>query len=335
MTDPDDYLYDGTGSDPEVEALERTLGVYAHREPLREPPRDTVPLFPPRRRVVRGFVIATSVIAAAAVVALLIRGQLGREAGDPADRSIGATGGMAFAVEQGTTSCDGKPATTGTLGIGQWLETASDAIATVHVSTIGTLTVFGDTKLRVVETSDRAQRVELAAGKIAARVTAPPRLFIVDTPAATAVDLGCAYELSVDDRGTTRLTVTSGAVSLEGRDGTAWVPRGTSVTARQGRGAGLPIATDARPEIRAAVERFDSGDTSAVRAILEAATAADMVTLWHLISRTALPDRADVVHLLETFVTRPFDHDTDAMIAAQPDALEAWREEVAWEWLLR
>ena len=39
--------------------------------------------------------------------------------------------------------------------------------------------------------------LRLAHGRLSARVTAPPRLFVVDTPAATAIDLGCAYDLAV------------------------------------------------------------------------------------------------------------------------------------------
>ena len=52
-----------------------------------------------------------------------------------------------------------------------------------------------------------------------ARVVAPPRVLVVETPAADAVDLGCAYALEVEADGSTRLSVTSGQVALEAGEG--------------------------------------------------------------------------------------------------------------------
>ena len=42
----------------------------------------------------------------------------------------------------------------------------------------------------------------LARGEIRAKISAPPRLFFVDTPSGTAVDLGCEYTLQTDEDGT-------------------------------------------------------------------------------------------------------------------------------------
>jgi len=58
----------------------------------------------------------------------------------------------------------------------------------------------------------------------APRFSAPPRLVIVETASARAVDLGCAYTLSVDAAGGRRLRVTSGWVALETPDGSVYVP---------------------------------------------------------------------------------------------------------------
>jgi hypothetical protein len=56
--------------------------------------------------------------------------------------------------------------------------------------------------------------LSLERGALHARIAAPPRLFIVDTPSAMAVDLGCEYKLDVDAAGNSRLHVTSGFVAL-------------------------------------------------------------------------------------------------------------------------
>lgn len=129
--------------------------------------------------------------------------------------------------------------------------------------------------------------------------------------------------------------MTAGSVSLEGRHGVAFVPHGMIVSAIEGRGVGIPVALDTTSEVRTAIERFDDGDRTSVGTIVEHATAIDMITLWHLIARTQGTDREAVVRALEAIVGRPVDYSVEDMLAASPEALEAWREEIAWEWLIR
>ena len=80
--------------------------------------------------------------------------------------------------------------------------------------------------MRLLETQPTEHRLELARGKMSARIWAPPRLFFVDTPSAVAADLGCAYTLEVDDQGASLLQVTSGWVALELKDRESMVPAG-------------------------------------------------------------------------------------------------------------
>lgn len=315
-----DYLFDRSGHDDEIADLEAKLGAYAHREPLRETSL--------RKRKPVLIAVAFGAVAVAAALALL----LVRTPDDPCSR---ATTGMPFATTRGTTRCGGHAASAGTLPVGTWLETTDGAVASMQIASIGSLTLHGNTRLRVLETSDRQHRLELASGHISARVTAPPRLFVVETPAATAVDLGCAYELSVDAKGTTRLVVTSGAVSLEGAREARWVLHGMEASALEGGALGTPIASKTSAEMRAAIARLDAGDASAVRAVIEHATAIDMITLWHLVPQVQATDREAVVNKLAEYVPIPFDYDVPDMIAASPEALAGWREDVEWEWTLR
>lgn len=317
MTDP---LYDKTGDDPEIAALEAVLGDYAHCAPLREPP--------PRRVRRRTAMIAAAIGAiAVAALAVIVAGRRGEPA-------CGAAGtGFAFAVDGGPARCAGGLAARGTLPVGAWLETAGAATADVRVADIGRLTVFGDSRVRLVGTGATGHRLELARGRIAARVTAPPRLFVVDTPTASAVDLGCAYELAVEPDGRTRLRVTSGAVSLEAGGVAAYAPMDTEVLATPGRGPGTPVAMAASAALRDAVARLDAGDRSAVPAIVAAAGPGDTATLWNLLARTAGDDRAAVFARLDALAPLPPDISADAIRAGDPDAIARWRDALVDRWM--
>jgi hypothetical protein len=218
------------------------------------------------------------------------------------------------------------------LPVGAWLETSGSAVADVRVANIGELTVYGDSRVRLVGTGAAGHRMELARGKLAARVVAPPRLFVVDTPVATAVDLGCAYELAVDDDGRTRLRVTTGVVSLEGHGYIAYAPMNTEVLAVPGRGPGTPVAINAPDRLRAAVARFDGGDAAAVRAIVETAELRDTITLWNLLSRTTAADRAAVATRLDQLSRRPDTVGADDVLAGDADAIDRWRQSLDASW---
>ena len=72
----------------------------------------------------------------------------------------------------------------------------------------------------------------LDRGTIHARIWAPPKLFFVDTQAAVAVDLGCAYTLQVDEKGDGLLRVTSGWVGLEREGRDTYIPEGAVCATR-------------------------------------------------------------------------------------------------------
>jgi hypothetical protein len=315
-----DSLYDKTGGDSEIAALEAVLGDYAHRAPLREPPP---------RRTRRRTTVITAVIGAIAVAAVAVL-VVGRRS-EPDCRDAGT--GFAFAVDGGPARCAGSLAARGTLPVGAWLETAGAATADVQVANIGRITVFGDSRVRLVDTGTTGHRMELARGRIAARVTAPPRLFVVDTPTASAVDLGCAYELTVEPDGQTRLRVTSGAVSLEARGLAAYAPMDTEVLAAPGRGPGTPVARSASAALRNAVARFDAGDHAAIPAIVASAGPGDTATLWNLLARTVDDDRTAVFARLDALSPLPAEISADAVRAGDPDAIARWRDALVDRWM--
>src|SRR5262249_42954189 len=95
----------------------------------------------------------------------------------------------------------GDKARAGRLRVGEWLETDAVSRARIEVGQIGRVEVDPNTRLQLVEARGREHRMSLSKGTIHARIWAPPKLFFVNTPSATAVDLGCEYTLQVDFTG--------------------------------------------------------------------------------------------------------------------------------------
>jgi hypothetical protein len=143
--------------------------------------------------------------------------------------------------------------------------------------------------------------------------------------------------MEVDEAGRTHVRVTSGAVSLEGHGRTAWIPYGHEATADAGRGPGTPVRSDAPAGFRDAVARFDAGEgaggwgVSPLANIVGDASERDAVTLWNLLTRTEGADREAVFKRLDEVAIRPEWVLEDDVLAAQPQALESWRESLAGE----
>jgi predicted anti-sigma-YlaC factor YlaD len=179
--------------------------------------------------------------------------------------------------------------------VGQWLETDPGARARVAVGAIGEVRIEPNSRVRLVDASATDHRLELARGKLSALIWAPPRLFFVNTPSATAVDLGCAYTLEVADNGDGTLHVTSGYVALEHAGRETVIPAGQMCATRRGAGPGTPFMADAPAALRRALDRFDFEKfPGAIPEILAQARAADGVTLWHLLLRAPGPSRAPI-----------------------------------------
>ncbi len=182
-----------------------------------------------------------------------------------------------------------KITATGKLGVGEWLETDNDSAAQVKVAEIGYLDLAPNSRVQLVETKNTQHRIALTRGKVSALILAPPRLFLVDTPTATAVDLGCAYTLEVDAAGASILHVTSGWVSFV-RDGQElFIPAGATCETRKGRGLGIPYYDDAAPTFKSALQTLafekEAKVSSLIHFLLTAARERDSFTLWHLLGR--------------------------------------------------
>jgi len=323
MTGPD-YLWDRSGPpDPDVARLEAALAPLRHRAPLQLP--DTARPRRPRRTAWIG---GGAVLAAAAALALW---WMLRPPAAPA--CAAATDGFRFEAVAGAPRCDGATVARGWLPVGAALETGAGDAVRVDVADIGKVVLGGGSRLALVASSPREHRLALTRGQLHARVTAPPRLFVVETPAATAVDLGCEYELTVGGDGGGLLRVASGLVELEAPGRLVVVPSGAQARLRAGRGPGTPVALASVARLGPAVDRFDAGDQAALAEILASAGPVDTVTLWNLLLAVDGDARGRVFDRLSELSPPPEWVLRDAVLAGDAQALREWRQALEGEWL--
>jgi hypothetical protein len=227
----------------------------------------------------------------------------------------------------------------GRLAVGQWLETDGSSRAQIEVGSIGQVEIDPNTRVRLVETKPTEHRLELAHGKMSAKIWAPPRLFFVDTPAGVAADLGCAYTLEVDDMGVGLLHVTSGWVALQLKDRESMVPAGASCATRPGIGPGTPYFDDASENFRVALAKLDLGYAvdvpdlhSPLEVVLAESRPRDTLTLWHLLSRVEGNDRAHVYERMTALAPPPDGVTREGVLQLNEQMLQQWKDKLETTW---
>lgn len=228
----------------------------------------------------------------------------------------------------------GMASSTDRLAVGDFLETDAASRARITVANIGNVVIEPNSRVKLVGTNPDQHRLSLERGVLQAKISAPPRLFIVDTPSAVAVDLGCAYKLEVDKAGNSYLHVTSGFVALERGGRESIVPAGAICKTKRGGGLGTPFSADTTDKFRAALERFDfsNGGSRAVQTMLENRNFYDMITLWHLLSRVQKADREKIFDALADYVKPPDDITREGILTLDKKMLASWRTEVERTW---
>lgn len=330
----DDYLWDRSGAvDTEIAELEDLLGTLRFDEAM--------PAVDPPAQVRKPSQLWW--LAVAAGVGLVIWGWLAREGAEiappvarmnlPAVNLSGAVAapaspapsGPSWAVTMvsGAPVCDGTPVDDeAALRVGGWLETDPSSRARIQVADIGTLDLEPSSRLRLLETANQQHRVQLERGIVRATVSAPPRVFLVETPHVTAVDLGCEYQLEVAEDGSTWLNVRVGWVSLETKEVVSVVPANTMCRADANGTPGLPLRREASEALVAAAGKFSAGDTRALADVLALVGAGDEATMWHLLSRVPAVDRRTVYDRLVAITRAP--SDAAAVLRVEKHALDTW-----------
>lgn len=146
----------------------------------------------------------------------------------------------------------------------------------INAPSIGTVEVAPHTTLQLVQSSRDHYLLDLRHGSIHAKTTSPPGVFVVNTPKASAIDLGCEYTLSVEPSGVGALHVASGWVELQYGFIQSLVPANAHANIDADGNLSAPVFDDA-PFTAA-----DSLDT-----ILRTARKKDALTLVNLFSRAA------------------------------------------------
>ena len=224
---------------------------------------------------------------------------------------------------------------TGRLPVGEWLQTDGSSRARLDLADIGQAEIGPNSRLRLVPSRANEHRIELARGALRAKANAPPRLFLVETPSAVAVDLGCAYTLDVDDAGGGVLRVTSGWVALERGGRASLVPAGARCATRPGVGPGTPVFEDAPAALKEALNRLDfgNGGANALGTVLAEARVSDALTLWHLLPRVEGPsERRAVTERLSALVPPPPGVTIEGVLALDKAMLDLWWEEIELMW---
>ena len=288
----EDYLWDRSGApDAEIARLEQVLGELRWRSAK------------PRRELWRW--MAAAVAAAAAVVfaigAAIFVARM-HTSGAPTSWKLSLGG------EQPSTVRTGQVITQGT----------------IESEFVGEVRVEPESHLRLLAARSNEQRLALDHGTIHALIWAPPAQFVVDTPAAKTVDLGCRYTLRVEKDGTGFLTVQMGWVAFQWRNLESFIPAGAACTTRPGHGPDTPYFLDAPRGLVGAVTRFDLTNRSEeLEAVLRLARPRDGLTLWHLLERTRGAERADVYERFAALVNLPNGVTRDGILAGDRKAMDA------------
>lgn len=219
------------------------------------------------------------------------------------------------------------------LRTGQILETDEASRARIDVGNIGEVEVGTDSVVRLLEAQPESGSLELDHGTVTALIWAPPRRFIVQTPSATAVDLGCEYTLHVDANGNGWLRVSIGWVAFEKGGHESFVPVDAMALIRQGEKPGTPFYEDASPAFRSALEEIDFGTAgpseaeerkTAFVALLENARKRDAITLWHLLGRTDGAELGQVFDGLAKLVPPPDGVTRKGILSADRQMRDTW-----------
>ena len=187
------------------------------------------------------------------------------------------------------------------------------------------------TRVGLVDPGEKRHRLSLARGVMHATIWAPPGNFVVDTPSAVAVDMGCRYTLEVDERG-------AGPAARRGRLGGLRAPR-AAVARPGGRdaarrapaiGPGTPSFETASPAFAAGARGDRLRPGRATRGARRSSACwprpapRDALSLWHLLTRVEGEDRARVFDRLHALVPAPAGVTREGVLRGERAMRERW-----------
>src|SRR6266853_5213159 len=253
------YLWDGSGEpDPELQRVEKSLARFRHRGEMPDFPVTGFLQSKPSRFAfftsgwTPRFAAATLLLLALTVSGLLLRlapVELSNAQAWDVARLSGAPRVGNFSLASDSSKAQ--------LRVGQLMVTDNSSRASLNVAAVGEIYVDPDSRVRLVESGSNRSRLALELGTIHAAIWAPPGEFVVDTPSASAVDLGCAYTLHVNEDGSGTLRTTLGWVGFHKDGHDSFIPAGAMCMTRRAQGPGTPFFEDASDKLRGALHKFD------------------------------------------------------------------------------
>lgn len=331
-----DYLWDGSGvPDPEVQRLEALLGRFQHTRPTPSFPAIVPPpqkaWIPWRIRWVPMLATAAAAVMIVAVTTLLLHSNKST----PVNMA-----GWGVSVVEGTPQIDLGAVSNQKLPrlvVGQALQTDHASRASLRAEDIGQIDVEANTRLRLLTMGAGLHRIALDRGTIHARIWSPPGQFVVDTPSALAVDLGCIYTLHVDDSGAGLVRTSMGWVGFTLNGHESFIPAGAACATRPKVGPGTPYFEDASPKLQMALARLDFEDQTPqqraadVSTVLGESRKRDTLTLWHLLARVDPADRARVYDRLQKIAPPPAGVSREGILHLDQPMLDRWWNELGFD----
>lgn len=335
LVNSDDYLWDGSGEpDPEIQRLEGLLGKFRHDRP--SPVFPEAPAFPEIGPSKRGlwWIPIFAAVAAAAIAVLIFLVHERKSA--PVVVAGWNVSGVAGTPRVGSMAINANGGV-GRLAVGQVLETDQQSRATLKAEQIGQIEVEPGTRLRLLSMGSGLKRIALDRGTIDAFIWSPPGEFVVDTPSAVTVDLGCAYTLHVDDAGNGVVRTSLGWVGFKLNGHESFIPAGAACETRPKTGPGTPYFEDASLKFRSALSRFDFEDNARqqraddLAIVLAEARKRDALTLWHLLARVDEGQRLVVYERLVKLAPLPAGVTREGILRLDQPMLDLWWNQLGFD----
>ena len=299
------YLWDGSGeADPEIQELEKALSGFRYR-PRSLRAQLEVSSQPAKKS--RRWWIAVAVAASLIVVSI-----------------VGMRLQTAFTFTDSGWKISWNGSQARSLRSGQTIDTGRHSTAQLSPDFVGEVRLDAGSRLKVLRPAQDGQLLALEHGTIHAFIWAPPGQFVVDTPSARTIDLGCRYTLHVDPNGNGVLRVETGWVAFQWQKVESFIPAGAECRTRALRGPGTPYYDDAPAALTAALSQFDETNSAiALQAVLASVRTRDALTIWHLLARTGGAERSKVFTRLGELVRLPPTITGESIVRGDPSAIDA------------
>jgi hypothetical protein len=302
----EDYLFDGSGpADAEVQRLERLLAPFRAARSADWLAEASLARPEPGRR--RAWLAAAGILVAVALGLWL------RLAEGPSRPAVGQ--GWALSGVQGRSR----------LARGEWLS-AGEHGAVLGVGELGSVALDPGARVRLDDEGVERHALYLEVGRVRAAIDARPEAFQIATPAGLSIDLGCVYDLEVDEAGAAELVVHTGQVAFEAAGASVFVPAGYATEVLPGARPLVPLPLGGDPAEGLFVRRLEGLAEVSAEDLSRVAGIEDPVVLYHLLRAPARALRAVALQALLERERLPPGLDA-ALVLEDPSLWRRWHSQ--------